>query len=238
MTVVSILLTAPQILIQDRGLVTADSTGTGLTGNVTLVASDQIQMDKGSISTSATTSDGGNIELQAPNIIELIQSEVSTSVESGFGGGGNILIDPEFVVLNNSAVIANAFGGPGGNIRIVADNFVPSADSLVQASSQQSVDGTIAIESPENDIAGQIAKLPAAYLAATDLLPEPCAARRSGAASSFLITGRGGLALDPDDYLPSFGAIDGPTELGDFAGFFDHDLTPVPASYVTLGYGC
>lgn len=128
-------------------------------------------------------------------------------------------MDPQFVVLNNSDIIANAFGGPGGNIRIVANDFVPSADSVIEASSQLGVQGTIAIESPENDLAGQLAKLPSAYLATDDLLPERCSARRSGAESSFVIAGDGGVAPDPDDYLPSFSGFGvGSTRPGESGG--------------------
>jgi len=203
-----VALDAPFVFIGDGAKITADSTGTGLTGDISVVASDEIRLEKGSVSTSATTSDGGNIELLAPNLVYLLKSEVSTSVESGVGGGGNILVDPEFVVLNDSDIIANAFGGPGGNIRIVAGNFVPSVDSVVEASSQLGVQGTIVIASPENNIAGQIALLPSAYLTTNDLLPERCAARRSGSESSFVILGDGGLPTDPDGYLPSFDAFE------------------------------
>lgn len=231
-----IQIDAPTIAISDGGEVTADSTGAGLTGDVALSASDQIVLDNGQISTSATTSDGGNIDLLAPNIIQLTESEVSTSVQSGVGGGGNILVDPEFVVLNDSQIIANAFGGPGGNIRIVAGNFVPSADSLVEASSQLGVQGTIVIESPENDIASQIAQLPKAYLDVSALLPERCAARRSGSESSFVVTGRGGLPPNPDGYLPSFVPSSGAAETrGEAVGpALDPDTASVRTQAITL----
>ncbi len=203
----AIIIDGANIRIAEGGEVTADSTGSGLTGDIRIVATSKIRMENGSVSTSATTSDGGNIDLLAPNLIHLRKSVVTTSVESGAGAGGNILVDPEFVVLSNSDIIANAFGGPGGNIRIVADNFILSADSSVEASSQLGVQGTIVIESPENDVAGQVAKLPSDYLSTDDLLAERCAARRTGSESSFVILGDRGLPMDPDGYLPSFDAL-------------------------------
>jgi filamentous hemagglutinin family protein len=125
-----------QVQIADGGLVSADSlaqvgTGTGLTGNITITAGTDIAMNNGTISTEAVTSDGGNIKLTAPNIVQLTGSQITTSVESGVGGGGNINIDPQFITLNKSQVTANAFGGPGGNITLVANNFLPSADSFL-----------------------------------------------------------------------------------------------------------
>ena len=232
-------LSAPFIFIGDRAKVTADSSGSGLTGDISLRAGSAIRLEEGSISTSATTSDGGNIELLARDQIHLTDSVVSTSVESGVGGGGNILLDPEFVVLNKSDVIANAFGGPGGNIRIVAGSFVPSADSVVEASSQLGVQGTIVIESPENDIAGQIAQLPRAYLDVSHLLPERCTAQRSESESSFIVTGRGGLPSGPDGYLPSSttgrATFDGGANLGgDAVPALDLQTATVRERAVTL----
>ena len=202
-----LLSSASNIEILDGGSITADSFGAGLTGNISIAAGGSIVMNNGTISTQAVTSDGGNIKLDAPAIIQLTRSTITTSVESGVGGGGNIDIDPEFVTLNASQIIANAFGGPGGNIRIVAGNFIPSADSTVQASSTLSTQGNIVIESPENDIAGSISQLPQSFFDASTLLPERCAARRAGRGqSSFVVAGAGGVAPNPDGYLPSFNA--------------------------------
>ncbi len=197
--------------IANGGSVSADSLSTeptaGDTGSVTINAGNQIVMTNGSVSTRAVTSDGGNVALNAPNIINLTNSEITTSVESGVGGGGNINIDPEFLVLNNSQILANAFGGPGGNINIVAGNFIPSATSLVQASSALSTQGTIVVASPENNVAASIAQLPQNIVDVSGLLPEHCAARRAGTqSSSFTVAGRGGVPIDPDGYLPSFTA--------------------------------
>jgi large exoprotein involved in heme utilization and adhesion len=152
------------------------------------------------------TSDGGNIKLTAPNIIQLEGSQITTSVESGVGGGGNINIDPQFVLVNNSSIIANAFGGPGGNITIIADNFLSSATSIIEASSALSTPGVIEIRSPENNVENNIAQLPAAFIDASALLRGLCTARRTGAASSFVVAGRGGVPVDADGYLPAFGA--------------------------------
>ncbi len=103
----------------------------GLAGNITITAGDQIVMNNGSVSTRAVTSDGGNITLNAPHMIRLTDSRITTSVESGVGGGGNINIDPELLILDNSQILANAFGGPGGNINIVADVFLVNSGGRV-----------------------------------------------------------------------------------------------------------
>ena len=66
-----------------------------------------------------------------------------------FGGGastvgGNITIDPQFVLLQNSQIIANAFEGTGGNIRIVAQQvFLADPASQVSASSALGINGQV-----------------------------------------------------------------------------------------------
>ena len=95
------------------------------------------------------------------------------------------------------------WGGPGGNITIIAGNFLSSPSSLVQASSALSTPGTIEIFSPENNVAGSIAQLPRAFVDASRLMRGLCSARRAGTPSSFVVAGRGGVPPDADGYLPS-----------------------------------
>lgn len=141
--------------------------------------------------------DGGNINIKAGYQVYLLNSEVTTSVGTGFGNGGNITIDPEFVVLNNSNILANAYGGAGGNITIVTDHFVSSTNSLVDASSQLGINGTINIVTPDEDVTTNVEELPVAYLDATALLRERCTARRYSDRSSFTMGGRQGVPLAP-----------------------------------------
>lgn len=204
------LSAASQVEISSGGSVRADSLGGGNTGSITIAAGDRIIMESGSISTRAATSDGGNITLKAPNIIRLGNSQITTSVESGTGGGGNIFIDPQFVILQGSTITANAFGGPGGSITIVADNFLTDAASVVQASSALSTPGTIRIQSPENNLKEAIAQLPAELVDASRLMRAGCAARLTGATSSLAVAGRGGVPADADGYLPSFSTTGAP----------------------------
>jgi filamentous hemagglutinin family protein len=202
-----ILTSAGDVMILDGGSVSADSLGgAGLTGTIDIAAGDSIIMENGTISTRAITSDGGNIKLTAPNIVHLEGAQITTSVESGVGGGGNINIDPQFVLVNNSSIIANAFGGPGGNITIIANNFLQSATSIIEASSALSTPGVIEVRSPENNVENNIAQLPAAFIDASALLRGLCTARRTGAPSSFTVAGRGGVPVDADGYLPAFGS--------------------------------
>src|SRR5947208_11424495 len=219
----NIFLTAGKLVrIQNGGRVSADSGGTlggqqfsgsGLAGNITINAGNQIAMTGGSVSTRAVTSDGGNITLNAPNLINMTNSQITTSVESGVGGGGNINIeDPQALILNNSRILANAFGGPGGNINITADVFlvnsggrVPtSLAGIVDASSALSTPGTINIQATFTTVTSEIAQLPETPLRATELLRAACAARFvGGKTSSLVVAGRDGVPPQPGGLLPS-----------------------------------
>jgi large exoprotein involved in heme utilization and adhesion len=135
-------------------------------------------------------------------MIYLDQAEITTSVESGVGGGGNIDIDPDFVILKQSSILANAFGGPGGNINIVAGNFIATPDSVVDASSALGIDGIVNISSPDEEISKELAVLPDTFLDVTSLISERCGT--AAGTSSLVNAGPGGLVVDPDGYLPSF----------------------------------
>jgi filamentous hemagglutinin family protein len=179
------------------------------------------------ITTSATSASGGSVFVNAGPLVEeedgelrtaepyagaasgeivlLEDSEISTSVTGGTGNGGNITIDPVFVVLNRSHVVARADAGAGGNIVIRTDFFVASADSVVDASAGPAgVDGSVLIESPVVDLVSPLASLSQEFVDASSLMRERCAARQSGAAiGSFLVSRHGPLGAMPDDYLAS-----------------------------------
>ena len=142
----------------------------------------------------------------------MLLSQITTSVNGGLGGGGDIAIDSSLVVLDNSKVLAQAFGGPGGNINITADVFlvnsggiVPSSlVGIVDASSKLSTSGIIDIQASVTDVSGSVAQLPSAPLQATELLRAACAARFAGGkASSLVLAGRDGVPLQPGSVLPS-----------------------------------
>ena len=192
------------VTMQNSSSISASSLGSGFAGNVAIDAGNTFEMSGSSITTQAKTSDGGNIQIQAEKLIYLDQSEVTTSVESGTGGGGNIDIDPDFVILKQSNILANAFGGPGGNINIVAGNFIATPDSVVDASSALGIDGTVNISSPDETVSEDLAVLPKNYLDVTSLMSDRCGT--TAGASSLVDAGPGGRAVDPDGYLPSFAA--------------------------------
>jgi hypothetical protein len=104
-------------------------------------------------------------------------STVTTSIQGGKGRGGNILVNSPLMVLESSDIIANAKQGTGGNITISADQLIRTPDSVIQASSAQSVSGTITITAPSTDVAGSLVGLPETLFDVSSRLRVACAAR-------------------------------------------------------------
>jgi large exoprotein involved in heme utilization and adhesion len=108
--------------------------------------------------------DGGNITLRIDRFMRLADSKISTSVKNGAGNGGNISIDPQFLSLLRSTIAANAVQGRGGNVTIVADQFVPSAESAVTASSSLGVSDSIEVVGPRTDLNGSLVTCRASFV--------------------------------------------------------------------------
>jgi hypothetical protein len=82
-------------------------------------------------------------------------------------------------------------------LTIRAGQLLRMPDSLIQASSAQSVSGTITITAPNTDVAGSLVILPETLFDVSSELHEACAARGGRPASSLSPGGRGGLPPDP-----------------------------------------
>jgi|CXWL01.1.fsa_nt_gi filamentous hemagglutinin family protein len=200
----NIALSAGQsVTISDGASVSASSTGTGNAGNIAINAGQQFEMRNGSVKTEAAQASGGNIDIQAIDRIRLVNSSISTSVLGGAGSGGNISIDPNSVILQNSQIIAQAVQGAGGNISIVTPLFLADAGSLVDASSQFGLSGTVNIQSPTSNLAGTVSSLPSSLRQAQSLQTGRCAALADSRSSSLIVAGRDILPAEPGGWSPS-----------------------------------
>ncbi|MCW2239659.1 beta strand repeat-containing protein [Azospirillum canadense] len=199
----SISINAESVLLRRDGLISAESAGSGLGGPITLTVTDTLSLDQAAIQTQTMTSNGGDIAIGVGRLLDMRNSAVTTSVAGGTGSGGNIVIDPPFAVLQNSRIQANAQKGSGGNITVRADQLLTTPDTLIEASSAESVSGTISTPAPDNTIASSLVKLPESFLNTRDLLRDSCAGRGGRASSSLIVGNGGGLPLDPAGPLPS-----------------------------------
>lgn len=202
-------IAAGQVQLSNATVITAESSGPGNAGNITMNILDALTLNNSTITTKAALGDGGNITLlgKEAQLFHLINSEISSSVgnpEKTTTIGGNITIDPAFVVLQNSKILANAFAGTGGNITIVAGQAVlADPSSVIDASSTLGISGTVSIEAPLTNLSSTIAPLSGSFLQAAALLQARCAAQMSGNVSSLVLAGRDAIPLEPGSLLPS-----------------------------------
>jgi filamentous hemagglutinin family protein len=184
--------------------ISASSTGAGNAGNISINAGQLLDiLGNSSVKTETVQTSGGNIDIQAVDRVRLVNSSISTSVLGGMGSGGNITIDPDVVVLQNSQVIAQAVQGAGGNITITTPLFLADSGSLVSASSQLGLNGTVTIQSPTSNLSGSLGPLTSKPSQAQALLTQRCAALANGQTSSFVVAGREQLPADPGSWLTS-----------------------------------
>jgi large exoprotein involved in heme utilization and adhesion len=199
------VLAGQSVTMTNGSTISASSTGAGNAGNILINAGNQFAMTNSSMTTEANAASGGTIKITtAPSgTVQLTNSTISASVLDGTGGGGSVNIDPRFVILQNSQILANAVQGPGGNIFITTNLLLPDATSVIQASSQFGQNGTITIQSPISPAGGKIIPLSQMPLTATALLSQRCAALAGGEFSSFTVAGRDILPAEPGGWLTS-----------------------------------
>lgn len=195
---------AESISMNNGASVSAGSRGLGNAGNITINAGAQFLSQQGILSTTAKEASGGNITVQATDSIRFVNSQLTTSVHGGPDtAGGNILLDPAVVTLQNSQVLAQAVQGTGGNIRIIAGAFLADQSSTVSASSEFGLNGNVSIQSPVSSLSGTLATLPQRPLSAQPLFTQRCAAQAVGSLSSLVVAGRDRLPAEPGGWLMS-----------------------------------
>ena len=213
------------ISLQDGATIEANSEGTGVGGNIQLEA-DVLSLDGNTTVTATTTSNqGGNITLALQDALVLRNgSQISTTagLAQAGGDGGNITIDAVegFVVAvpeEDSDIVADAFTGRGGNIRITAQGVLgieprsqPTPLSDIRASSEFGLDGTIEITDLNTDPAQGLITLPSDLLDESQLLAQGCGQITADATAQgeFYTSGRGGITPLTSDVLGSDDVID------------------------------
>jgi filamentous hemagglutinin family protein len=192
------------VTLSNGAAISASSTGPANAGNIAINAGAQFLSQNAAVTTEASQASGGNILIQATDSIRLVNGQINTSVQGGpFTSGGNIILDPAVVTLQNSQVLAQAVQGQGGNINITAGTFLADPASIVSASSQFGLSGTVTIQSPVSSLSNTLATLPQRPLQAQPLLRQRCAAQLDGHLSSFVVAGRDALPHEPGGWLLS-----------------------------------
>ncbi len=196
-----VIINTGRLSVTDGGLINVKNKGTGDAGTIRIAAQPILLDRQGSITASTQSGEGGNIFLQGRSLVMRDNSSI-VATAGGTGNGGNITIAvPVIVGLENSDIIANAVKGRGGNIDITTqgifglkyrDQLTPEND--ITASSEFGVNGTVDIATPGIDPNSGLLTLPVVLVDPSQHIAQGCAAQRG---SSFVITGRGGMADNP-----------------------------------------
>ena len=193
----------------------SDTNSTGEGGDITFERADSLILNNTQVTTD-TSDEGiaGNIYVQDIGVFILRNnSRLLAEASSDLRNGGNVEINAGFVIAipnENNDIIANAVGGNGGNIDITTNQLLgftvqrgrlTTADlrnntsNDISASSQFGQQGLITINDLFDPNQG-LTELPT--LSPTPPIQRGCSASTVGA-SSFRLTGRGGLPPSPED---------------------------------------
>ena len=193
-----------QVTLTNDASITASSTGPADAGNISVDAGRQLDIQDSSITTEAKLASGGNIDIKAIDLIRVANGSISSSVQGGPStAGGNITIDPKAVVLQNAQILASAQHGNGGNITITTPLFLADPRSVVDASSQFGLSGSVTIQSPTSNLSGTVGQLASKTSPPQVLLQNRCVALAGGEQSTFILAGRDALPSEPGGWLSS-----------------------------------
>jgi len=179
---------AANFRITDGGAITTLATAAGFAGNINLEALRSIDVSDGRIRTDSEQSGGGNITIDAVERLYLNRGELTASARGLNTGddGGNVSIDPVFILLNDGRIVAQAIAGDGGIIQLQSDVFLSDRQSLISATSEQGNDGEVRIIAPDNGVTGVLGVLEVELDDSQPLLQLPCAATAFGERSSLI----------------------------------------------------
>jgi hypothetical protein len=175
----------------------------GDAGVISIDAGASMRMVGSSLQTSTVAAQGGNINVMARDLLYMQQSVIVSKAHVGIGSGGNITIDPTLTIMNQSQIIANAFGGNGGNIGLTTGTFLQSADSIISASSALGVNGDIIISSPALNLGSQMLILPSLN-GELHIDETACSASHKHTRSSFGVLRASGWRTAISDLLSGF----------------------------------
>jgi len=204
----SIALSGNSISVVDGATVTVNASSSGDAGDISLIALERLAvLDGAQIKTNAENSGGGNVTIDVIDTIYLRDSTVTASAggTESDDNGGNISIDPRFVILDNASIVAQAVAGNGGLIDLVADNYIADTQSFLDASSELGNDGEVRITTPYNSISGVLGTLSVSFDAVADISSDACSARNLEERSSLLVQKRLGNLSVPSDLTPIVG---------------------------------
>jgi filamentous hemagglutinin family protein len=205
-----------QFNISDGAQATVSS-NQGQAGNLEITAN-SLFLDQGQISAEtfkSTVEGGANIKLQISDWLQMKNDSQISATARENANGGNINIDTKFLIAfpvvgsQGSDIIAKATFGNGGRININTQGIfgiqeqkaiASNRTNDIDASSDYGLSGEVQINGAIDPSQG-LAQLPTQP--SQPQLSQGCQASAGENQNEFIITGRGGLPLNPREFLTS-----------------------------------
>lgn len=134
----NINISTGSLFLGDKGIITASTGGTGNAGNVTINATENVQLQQQGLVSSAVTDKGlgnaGNIKITTPQISLSSRSkiEVDSQTNDLNSSAGNItFLGNNYLKLDNASISATNSSGNGGNININTQNLLLRRNSEI-----------------------------------------------------------------------------------------------------------
>jgi len=200
------------LTVQNGSEITASGTGTGVSGNVEIIADSIFLNNQGNLLVTTQSGEGGNIVIDADDTLLLRYNSNILTEALGTGNGGNIMITAGNFVMailpENSDIAATAIQGRGGNIFVTAvgifgfslpERLVRTPESDLSAASELGINGTMEINTRDTI---RLNTLPSEFIG--DGISQVCPGIGGARIQNkFIVTGRGGLAVRTDVPLSS-----------------------------------
>ncbi len=205
------LSTNGRLVVRDGAEVTVSNQGTGNAGSIQAGIFDIRLDNQGKLTAESVSGKGGDIQLQAGNLLLLRRNSLisaTSGVPGSNGFDGNININTKFLVAvpsENSDIVATGFGRtPGSNIQINAQGiFGTQFRQQLTSESDIVATGQVSLNIPDVDPSQGLVELPTNLVDASNQIDTSCTPGSRQQASSFVITGRGGLPLNPREAFNS-----------------------------------
>jgi filamentous hemagglutinin family protein len=160
-------LNVKQLVLKNEGVIASTGAGQNNAGSI-YVTSDDATLTNSGITAHAENAGGGNIYLTVNNNLFLFNSTITAQANGEKPGdnGGNLKISrPHLFIMDQySKLSAQAKAGHGGNIKIVADNFLNPIPGNVTATSEKGIDGEVTINAFQPNLAGMLTTSSRNYL--------------------------------------------------------------------------
>lgn len=196
---------------------------TGSPGNITIEADRLLITNGGRLSVKdermqpgGFVGNTGNINVRVSDLQLRHGASITTQALNEFDGG-NITIDTETLLLEDSRIDADAVRGSGGRVNIFTRGLFSNQniDRAITANSMLGIDGVVTIQTPDVDPSTGLNSLPETPIDAASLIGKDACSR--GADSGLVNSGSGGLPPTPGSSSPgeelSPGLIDFPPDL-------------------------